>query len=183
MFWRNSRIGVAPDDRGDGLDDPIEVLVGQAVLEDEAVVVLLLRRVDVVERLDARTMTLVAPRSAICRWASALAPSAIASMAMTDETPKISPRIVSRTRSLCSVRLRSARAMVFDEALHVRARFHVTAGASSLVLLAAFRRRASLRVLVLELGRGAGAGVEGDGLAFLEALEDLDELSRCSRRP
>ena len=39
--------------RGNGLDDPVEVLVGQAVLEDEAVVVLLLRGVDVVDRLGA----------------------------------------------------------------------------------------------------------------------------------
>ena len=38
-----------------------------------------------------RMMTLVAPSEAIWRWASRLAPSAIASMAITDATPKIKP--------------------------------------------------------------------------------------------
>ena len=36
-------------------------------------------------------MTLVAPSEAIWRWASRLAPSAIASIAITEQTPKIKP--------------------------------------------------------------------------------------------
>ena len=55
---------------------------------------------------------LVAPSEAIWRWASRLAPSAIASMAITEPTPKINPRIVSRTRSLCNDRLRMAKRTV-----------------------------------------------------------------------
>ena len=50
----------------------------------------------------------VAPSSAICLCASALAPSAIASIATTDATPKIRPRTVSKARSLWSERVRTA---------------------------------------------------------------------------
>src|SRR5262245_44469220 len=59
-------------------------------------------------------MMFVAPRSAICRWASSPAPSAIASMALTDETPKINPSAVNSTRSSCNVTLRAASLIVLQ---------------------------------------------------------------------
>ena len=95
-------------DRRHGRHDSLEVLVGDPVLEDDAVIILILRRVDVVGRLVLRAMMLVAPSSAICRCASRLAPSAMASMAMTDDDAEDQAQDVRKTRSLCRVRLRMA---------------------------------------------------------------------------
>ena len=147
-------------DRGNGLDDPIEVLVGQAVLEDEAVVVLLLRRVHVVDRLGAADDDVGgarARRSAAGprrwpprRWPAWRSPTT---------TPKISPRIVSSTRSLCSVRLRRARAMVFQSRCMARLAFTSLGCRCSRLLGPSLG--ALLALVGLELGGGAEAGVEG----------------------
>src|SRR5262245_45082795 len=120
-----------------------------------------------------RTMTLVAPSSAICRCASTLAPSAIASMAMTDETPKINPKIVSSTRSLCSVRLRRARAMAMERRYISRAfRARCARGIGlGIALVLDF-----LGFLGLELGGGPRAGVEGYVVALLQAIDHLDQF-------
>src|SRR5579872_2632894 len=50
-------------------------------------------------------MMFVAPSATICFCAWALAPSPIASMAITENTPNTMPSIVSPERNLCSIRL------------------------------------------------------------------------------
>ena len=80
------------DHGGDRRDDPFEVLVGHAELEDVAIIVLVAwtgsRRLG---GFMLRMMTLVAPSEAIWRWASRLAPSAIASIAITDDDAEDQP--------------------------------------------------------------------------------------------
>ena len=160
-------------DRGDGLDDPVEVLVRQAELQNEAVVVLLREGLTSLIGFVLRTITFVAPSSAICRWASALAPSAIDSMAMTDDTPKISPSIVSKHAQLVQRQVADRQEIVLRKRCMVGSVSQFTWGVP-VAGSEAFGRL--FRILAPELRIGSGAGVEGHALALLQAFEDLDEF-------
>ena len=59
-----------------------------------------------------RKMMLLLPRRRICSWASKLAPSPTASMAITEHTPNTMPNTVSRERRRWSHRLLNPRIMV-----------------------------------------------------------------------
>src|SRR4051812_189120 len=52
-----------------------------------------------------RTMILVAPRATTCSWACLLAPSPMASIAITEYTPNTMPSMVNPDRSLWSIKL------------------------------------------------------------------------------
>src|SRR6266568_1106227 len=134
------------------------------------------------------------PRFLICSWASKLAPSPMASMAMTEQTPNTIPSTVSSERNLCSRRLlrpsRTARSS------RVRANPREIPGNCNLVLLwilefgvcgfksVCLTPHISFDLAVAEVNRPAGMARDGfvvrhqdDGLAlFVEVVENLENL-------
>jgi len=85
-------------DTGDGGPDAPDVGVRQTVLQDVALAALF-RDFLLFRGLDATQDDILAARFLICSCASKLAPSPIASMAITEQTPNTMPRTVNSERS------------------------------------------------------------------------------------
>ena len=161
-------------DGGDGLDDPVEVLVGQAVLEDEAVVVLLPRRVHVVDRLGAADDDVGGAQ--LGDLPLGLGAGALGDGQHGDHRRDAEDQAQDREQHAQLVQRQVAQGQG-DGDVQVGAwwnALHFTLGRTAIGLGRSLG--AVLRFLVLELGGGADAGVEGHVLSFLEPVEDLDEF-------
>src|SRR5262245_2417192 len=133
--------------------------------------------------LTLRMMMLAAPSSWICRTASKRAASPTANMRMTEATPRTMPSMVRIDRRPCRKTLCRLRRNKWEwrwrgilSSFPSSAGERTSGGANSLLGLRRSLRLDLFRFGVLALGRAAGAGVEADRLAVLQARRDLDEL-------